>query len=219
MNCHYHYINNEYDGSAQALMKKLSASTNLNASGLARAMKVAPSTVTRILQGKTCPSYDDMLYYAWCLAYTIEEGNKLVRPEHLRSYSSPADLGVFLNTELAQGLDNVRLKEILRALPKEATDWQRLDKEDRDKLLLQPPRVKDIRFQALLEGITSFVSHSFLWEDAPEWTNKTTLTRVFVPRGATRELGKLRFEGLSRKCSPEFTNKNVLFTHDEMQVI
>jgi hypothetical protein len=219
MSYHYHYINNEYEGSAQALMKELSASTNLNASGLARAMKVAPSTVTRILQGKTCPSYDDMRYYAWCLAYTIDEDNKLVRPEHLRSYSSPADLGVFLNTELAQGLDNVRLKEILRALPKEATDWQRLDKEDRDKLLLQPPRVKDIRFQALLEGITSYVSHSFFWEDAPAWTNETTLTRVFVPRGATRELGKLRFERLAKKCSPEFMGKNVLFTHDEMQVI
>ncbi|MDR1712957.1 MAG: helix-turn-helix domain-containing protein, partial [Coriobacteriales bacterium] len=141
MHYSYDYINlHGSQGAAADVMRQLAAATNLNASGLAEAMGVAPSTVTRILHGQVCPSYDAMQSYAHSLAFQIED-NYVVRPEHLRGYLSPKEIGDFLNRELSLGLDSERLRFILRSIPKMVIDWQYLESQERDALMLQPARV------------------------------------------------------------------------------
>ncbi|MDR3307976.1 MAG: hypothetical protein LBS58_03660 [Coriobacteriales bacterium] len=218
MSITYAHINHESSGSASQLMQQLTVATNLNASGLAHAMKVAPSTVTRILHGQVCPSYDDMMHYAYCLGFKVE-GTKLSRLDHLRGYRSPKEIGDFVNAELANGLNSKSLDVILRYIPKTTMDWQELCDEDKQKLMLQPARVDDIRFQALIEGTTRFFSHAKMWQDAPAWTTKTRLEKLFVPRAAVREIGNRWYQKILGQCNPVFIQKNILFATSEMQVI
>jgi hypothetical protein len=218
MNTSYAFINHESTGSASALMRHLIEATNLNASGLAQAMGVAASTVTRTLRGEACPRYDDMLHYAYCLGFAVE-GNNVVRLAHLRAYRSPKEIGDFINAELAEGLNAERLDVLLRYVPKAVLDWQELTDVDQDRLMLQPARVTDARFQALVEGATQYFAHQNRWMEAPSWTERTRLKEPFVPRAAVRELGNRWCARMQKRLCPEFLNKNVLFTCDEMKVV
>jgi transcriptional regulator with XRE-family HTH domain len=214
----YHFINHESSGSASRLMQQLRVATNLNASGLAEQMKVAPSTVTRIIHGQVCPSYDDMLHYAYCLGFTVEENN-LTRSKHLRDFKSPKEIGDLVNAELEKGLDSESLQFILRTIPKLTLDWSKLSYADQKVLMVQPSSIQDIRFQALVEGAVRFYAHEQLWEDPPEWTNKTRLKKQFVPRAAIREIGKHWYARIEERVSLDFLEKNILFSYREMQVI
>ena len=98
-------------------------------------------------------------------------------------------------------------------------DWQELCAPDQAKLMAQPARIEDIRFQALIEGAIGYYAHAKLWQEAPKWTKKTKLKDIFVPRAAVREIGNRRFDRLTQRCAAEFIEKNVLFTYDEMAVI
>jgi hypothetical protein len=218
MNISYAFVNHESTGSASALMRHLAEATNLNASGLAQAMGVAASTVTRTLRGEVCPRYDDMLHYAYCLGFVVE-GNKVSRLAHLKGYRSPKEIGDFINAELSDGLNAERLDALLRYLPKTVLDWQELTGEDQDRLMLQPARVTDVRFQALVEGATQYFAHQNQWKEAPAWTERTRLKEPFVPRAAVREPGDRWYARMQKRSCPEFLNKNVLFTCDEMKVL
>lgn len=218
MSYSYAHIRHESSGIASNVMHQLVAATNLNALGLARAIEVAPSTITRILHEQVCPSYDDMIHYAYCLGFE-PKGNKLVRLEHLRGYRSPKEIGDFVDTQLKSGMTAQNLDVVLRFIPKAVNDWQELDKADREKLIIQPARTDDVRFQALIEGATQFICHNKWWQDAPAWSSKTKLKRMFVPRSAVREIGNAWYERIFRHCAPEFLAKNILFTYDEMAVL
>lgn len=218
MSFEYSYINDDPSGSAQDLMWQLVKKTNLTAKRLADAMNVAPSTVTRILHGTVCPSYDDMLSYVDRLGFEIY-GKELRRSERFRGYKSPKELGDFVNAELKEGLTEERLRTILRFIPKAIMDWRLISPKDAHVLMLQPASIEDNRFQALTEGAVQYFAHTKLWEDAPSWTYKTQLKEMFVPRAALREIGSRRYEKLLKKSCPEFLNKNVLFTYDEMLVL
>ncbi|MDR1184339.1 MAG: hypothetical protein LBK67_06035 [Coriobacteriales bacterium] len=218
MSITYTFINHESTGRASAVMCHLAEATNLNASGLARAMGVAVSTVTRTLRGEVCPRYDDMLHYAYCLGFAVED-NKVVRLAHLKGYRSPKEIGDFINTELADGLNAERLDVLLRYLPKAVLDWQELADEDQDRLMLQPAKVTDVRFQALVEGAVQYFAHQNRWKEAPSWTERTRLKEPFVPRAAVREVGSRWYARMQKRLCPEFLNKNVLFTCDEMKVL
>jgi hypothetical protein len=208
----------ESSGSASTAMHLLAAAANLNPAGLARAISVAPSTVTRILHGEVCPSYDDMLHYAFMLGYIIEDG-KLVRLERLRAYRSPKEIGDFVNKELSDGLDDAKLRMLLRYIPKTILDWRDLTEHEQKMMIGQPARINDVRFQALVEGAVQFYSHAIMWQESPAWTQKTRLDRIFVPRAALHGIGPKRYENLIRKSLPEFSEKNILFTYDEMRLI
>jgi plasmid maintenance system antidote protein VapI len=214
----YAHIKHESSGSASNLMHQLTGATNLNASGLAQAMEVAPSTITRILHEQVCPSYDDMIHYAHCLGFVIED-NEIIRIERLRGYRSPKEIGDFVNTEFEAGITEENLDMVLRFIPKAVNDWNELAEVDRNMLMAQPARIDDVRFQALIEGAMQYVCHSKWWQDAPSWTNKTKLKKIFVPRSAAREIGKLWYDRILMHCVPEFLDKNVLFAVDEMMVI
>jgi hypothetical protein len=199
-------------------MGNLLVLTNLNPSGLSELIGVSPSTVARIVKGHVCPSYDDMHVYVSRAGYKITE-NELKRPNHLRGYLSAAEIGEVINRELAGGLSAEKLRTLLRVVPKLVYDWRRLSRADIDKMMLPQPRVAQREWQALLEGIVQFFAHSVLLEDAPAWTRRTHLDKLFVPRAAVREIGPRRYVALLKKLPPEFSQKNILFTRDEMQLL
>lgn len=58
-------------GTTSNVMPQLIAASNLNASGLAQIVKVAPSTITHILHEQVCPGYDDMIHYVYCLGFDV----------------------------------------------------------------------------------------------------------------------------------------------------
>jgi hypothetical protein len=84
---------------------------------------------------------------------------------------------------------------------------------------LPRPDVALTEWQALLEGIVSYFFHAGRMEDAPAWTRRTRLKRMFVPRSASKEIGAKYFDRLCAKWAPEFAEKNILFSRDEMQMI
>ncbi|MDR0499981.1 MAG: helix-turn-helix domain-containing protein [Coriobacteriales bacterium] len=219
MSYSYHYIRiNGTKGISQDIMRQLVSATNLNASGIAHAIGVAPSTITRILKGQVHPSYDDMTYYVHALGFQIEN-NVLVRPAELKGYRTPKEIGDFVNHELALGLDESRLNFLLRYMPKTVIDWAYLDDVEQRKILLQPAKITDIRFQALLEGMVKFYVHNWLWQDAPDWTERTVLKKTFVPRAAVRNIGNRYYRNIIKSVSEEFQQKNVIFSNDEMMVM
>ena len=206
---------------AAHLISALRRRTNLNASELAELIRVSPSTVTRIEKGQVCPSYDDMQEYLYRSGFKLACGvsGGLERLDHLQGYFSAAEIGEIANKELDDGLDSKRLNVLLRVIPKLVYDWKDLSRDDITKMMLPQPRVHYEEWQALLEGIVQFFAHSELLEDAPRWTHKTRLKKMFIPRAAVREIGNKRFERLSQKTAPEFSNKNLLFSYDELQLI
>ncbi|MDR1358629.1 MAG: helix-turn-helix domain-containing protein [Coriobacteriales bacterium] len=204
--------------SAAQLMVLLQEKTNLNAKELAELIQVSPSTVTRITKGQVCPSYDAMLVYVYRGGYSIT-GSGLERAESLCGYRSAKEIGDFINGELAQGLDAERLRVVLRVVPKLIYDWKHLPVEDLPKMLLPRPQVIQREWQALLEAAVRFFAHSELWTDAPRWTSVTHLEKPFVPRAAVREMGSLRLDYVIRRMAPEFAEKNILFSHREMQLL
>jgi transcriptional regulator with XRE-family HTH domain len=195
--------------------------TNLNASELAELIRVSPSTVTRIEKGQVCPRYDDMQEYIYRAGFKLACGicGELERLDHLRGYFSAAEIGEIVNKELKGGLDSEKLRVLLRVIPKLVYDWKDLPRAEMSKMMVPQPRVCQKEWQALLEGTVQFFAHSELLEDAPRWTYKTRLKRVFVPRAAVREISNKRFERLAKRAVPEFSNKNLLFSHDELQLI
>jgi transcriptional regulator with XRE-family HTH domain len=208
----------EYVGTAAALMRQLMDATNLNASEVAREIGVAPSTVSRILRGGTCPSFDDMTHYAACLGFEIAGGD-VRRPKRLRGYRSPKEIGDFVNSELEGGLDSEKLHVILRYIPKTILDWRDLSREDCILLMRQPARIKNKEYQALLEAAVQYFAHEELWCEAPDWTRRTRLGRPFVPRAAVREIGIQRYKRMQPNGLSEFLAKNILFTRSEMMVL
>jgi transcriptional regulator with XRE-family HTH domain len=206
------------NGAAATAVRRLRELTGQSASGLAELVCVSPSTITRIERGEVCPSYDDMLAYARRAGYLIA-GSEFARPEHLRGYKSAKEIGDFLNEELSAGLDGARLSTILRVLPKLVLDWRKLPYEDARAMAYARPSVAQEEWQALLEAAVRFFWHTAYWEEAPAWTRRTKLKRRFVPRGATRALGNKHFDKICSKCIPEFAEKNILFSRDEMYVI
>jgi hypothetical protein len=199
-------------------MIQLQEKTNLNARQLAELIQVSPSTVTRIVKGQVCPSYDAMLLYVHRAGYRIT-GGELERTDSLRGYRSAKEIGDFINEELANGLDAERLRVLLRVIPKLIYDWKSLPAEDLPKVLLPRPQVAQCEWQALLEAAVRFFVHSELWTDAPRWTSATRLEKLFVPRAAVREIGPQRLDYVIRHMAPEFIEKNILFTHREMQLL
>ena len=204
--------------SAAQLFSDLRSLTNLNASELVELIGVSPSTALRIEKGQVCPSYDDMNEYAYRAGYKIVDGC-LVKLDHLRGYYTATEIGEVVNRELTGNLDSERLRVILRMIPKLVYDWKQLSRADIAKMMLPQPRVAQKEWQAWLEGVVQFFVHSELLEDAPRWTHKTRLKKLFVPRAAVREIGFKRFQLLTEKMTPEFSSKNILFTHDEMQLL
>jgi hypothetical protein len=142
-----------------------------------------------------------------------------VLPEWLRGYRSPKEIGDFVNSELEGGLDSEKLDVILRYIPKTILDWRDLSREDRELLMHQPARVEDERFQALIEASVQYFAHVEMWCDAPEWTHRTRLDKLFVPRAAVREIGTRWYERIYFRGLGEFMSKNILFARSEMMVL
>jgi len=208
----------ESSGAAADTMRRLQAATGLRASGLAEAIGVAPTTVMRILRGEVCPSFDDMTHYAYRLGFEIGPDG-IRRVERLRGYRSPKEIGDFVNAELEGGLDAEKLRVILRYIPKTVLDWRDLSRSEQGTLMRQPARIADLRFQALVEGAVRYFAHVEMWEEAPAWTRRTKLPRLFIPRAALREIGAKRFAKILMGGLPEFLEKNVLFSASEMRVV
>jgi hypothetical protein len=205
---------------AAQLMVDLGALTNLNARNLAELIKVSPSTVTRIKKGLVCPSYDDMLLYAHRAGYCVSSDG-LERLNHLKGYKSAKEIGDFVNSELeGEGtLDPKALRVVLRVVPKLVYDWKDLPSDDIPKMMLPCPKVVQPEWQALIEGIVQFFSHSELLADAPRWTYRTKLRETFVPRATGKILGKLRMDRMFKRAAVELVEKNIVFSKDEMQLV
>jgi transcriptional regulator with XRE-family HTH domain len=206
------------NGAAAQIIHKIRKLTNLSVNGLAELIRISPSTVSRIERGESCPSYDAMLEYVRRAGYSIA-GSKLERRGNLKGYKSAKEIGDFINEELSAGLDSERLSTILRIMPKLVIDWRKLSVEDLRAMALPRPNVTQAKWQALLEGIVRYYFHVERMEDAPAWTRRTRLKKKFVPRGESVEIGGKYFDRICAKCAPEFAEKNIIFSRDEMQLI
>jgi hypothetical protein len=209
----------EQTKTASQIMADMQALTNLHAKGLAELIGVSPSTVTRIRAAKVCPSYDDMMTYIRRAGYMLDNDGALVRAKHLRGYRSAKEIGDFVNDELKEGLDEERLRVLLRTIPKLVLDWSKLPREDVDKMMAPRANIEALQWQALVEATVQYFAHTVLWEDAPAWTHRTKLDEMFVPRSVLREIGPKRFSHIAERAAPEFMDKNILFSHREMQLI
>jgi transcriptional regulator with XRE-family HTH domain len=206
------------NGAAARIIYKIRKLTNLSVNGLAELIRISPSTVSRIERGESCPSYDAMLEYVRRAGYSIA-GSELERRGNLKGYKSAKEIGDFINEELSAGLDSERLSTILRVMPKLVMDWRKLSAEDVYSMALPRPNVLQTEWQALLVGIVRYYFHTERMEDAPAWTRRTRLKRKFVPRGESVEISGKYFDRICARCAPEFAEKNIIFSRDEMQLI
>jgi hypothetical protein len=146
-------------------------------------------------------------------------GSELERRRDIKGYKTAKEIGDFINEELSAGLNAERLSTILRIAPKLVMDWSNLSDEDLCTMAFPRPNITQPEWQALLEGIVRYYFHAERLKDAPAWTRRTKLKSMFVPRGALKEIGNKYFDRIYAKWAPEFAEKNILFSRDEMQLI
>jgi hypothetical protein len=159
-----------------------------------------------------------MLTYVDKAGYKIVDG-KLEVADRLIGYHSAKEIGDFVEDELGSGLSVASLSLILRVVPKLVIDWQNLPYSDALIMASARPVMEHVQWQALIESIVRFFFHTVLWQDAPTWTNKTKLKHLFIPRAALSHMGAKRIERLIITTAPEFMEKRVLFSTNEMKLI